>query len=631
MNPLEVLDAQLTVRLTQALLHFLWQGAAVALLVALAGRTHRRASANVRYSRRLKHRVLRVLTVHSARKFRLARGGFLLLSLLLASVVVAPMPLMPRERHVIAGTTPAIAGSNMDVIQQRLAQKLPDWLRPLHGHGLVARIDDDDEVTEITAGSVVDDDLLAKLKTLPKLRNLYVETSQKITGRGLGHIGEMPALQSLQFYSVTLPDDGLVHLRQIKDLRELSLTQSKLNDAALAHLNGLKELRVLRLGGNRLTDAGLAHLTDMKHLEVLEIANTSWVESRMRITDAGLAHVARFTTLRELDISGLSVTDEGFAHLSGLRDLRRLRVRGTQITGDGLKHLANFPQLESLSLGGPWFNDAGMEHVAKCRNLRQLFLVYTKIGDEGFQHVGKLGKLERLTLDSHFVTDAGLAHLTSLENLKHIELRASRVTDESLKHISKIASLARLDLSGSGYPGVRIGRNFTGTGYACLAAMPNLTTLYLNNADVGWTELRGLKQLKSMALLMPTMSEDDVRQLQRALPDTYVSAMWGGTSVPPLQMRKRLDEKGEKPRPGAGSGSEPEEKPADGTAVGRAADLAPPVRITAGGRPIDVEGFAAPFVGDFDEDGKNDLLVGQCQAGRLRIFQRRRSARFAGR
>ena len=60
---------------------------------------------------------------------------------------------------------------------------------------------------------------------------------------------------------------------------------------------------------------------------------------------------------------------------------------------------------------------------------------------------------------------------------------------------------------------------------------------------------------------------------------------------------------------------------ADELGVRRAADLAPPVPITAGGVPIDVEGFAAPFVGDFDEDGKNDLLVGQCQAGRLRIYR----------
>jgi len=53
----------------------------------------------------------------------------------------------------------------------------------------------------------------------------------------------------------------------------------------------------------------------------------------------------------------------------------------------------------------------------------------------------------------------------------------------------------------------------------------------------------------------------------------------------------------------------------------RAADLAPPVRITAGGVPIDVDGHAAPFLGDFNGDGRNDLLVGQNIGGRLRIYR----------
>ncbi len=53
----------------------------------------------------------------------------------------------------------------------------------------------------------------------------------------------------------------------------------------------------------------------------------------------------------------------------------------------------------------------------------------------------------------------------------------------------------------------------------------------------------------------------------------------------------------------------------------RADDLAAPVRINAGGAPIDVDGFAAPFVGDFNVDGKNDLLVGQVGYGRLRIYR----------
>ncbi len=53
-----------------------------------------------------------------------------------------------------------------------------------------------------------------------------------------------------------------------------------------------------------------------------------------------------------------------------------------------------------------------------------------------------------------------------------------------------------------------------------------------------------------------------------------------------------------------------------------AGDLAPPVQIHAGGRPIDVQlvGHSAPFYGDVDGDGLSDLLVGQFDEGRLRIY-----------
>jgi hypothetical protein len=56
---------------------------------------------------------------------------------------------------------------------------------------------------------------------------------------------------------------------------------------------------------------------------------------------------------------------------------------------------------------------------------------------------------------------------------------------------------------------------------------------------------------------------------------------------------------------------------------GLAADLAPPVHILAGGQPLDVErsGHAAPFVGDIDGDGKPDLLVGQYDEGKLRVYR----------
>ncbi len=45
-------------------------------------------------------------------------------------------------------------------------------------------------------------------------------------------------------------------------------------------------------------------------------------------------------------------------------------------------------------------------------------------------------------------------------------------------------------------------------------------------------------------------------------------------------------------------------------------DLAPPVRLEAGGKPIDTDtGHAAPFVCDWDGDGVKDLLVGQFSGG----------------
>lgn len=58
-----------------------------------------------------------------------------------------------------------------------------------------------------------------------------------------------------------------------------------------------------------------------------------------------------------------------------------------------------------------------------------------------------------------------------------------------------------------------------------------------------------------------------------------------------------------------------------------ASDLAPPVRVLAGGEPIDTEvGHAAPYFHDMDGDGLRDLLVGQMGKGLMRVYRNTGSA-----
>lgn len=59
-------------------------------------------------------------------------------------------------------------------------------------------------------------------------------------------------------------------------------------------------------------------------------------------------------------------------------------------------------------------------------------------------------------------------------------------------------------------------------------------------------------------------------------------------------------------------------------------DFQNPVRLTAGETAIRVEspGYAAPGWADMDGDGKKDLIVGQFNQGKIRVFKNLGAGKF---
>lgn len=65
--------------------------------------------------------------------------------------------------------------------------------------------------------------------------------------------------------------------------------------------------------------------------------------------------------------------------------------------------------------------------------------------------------------------------------------------------------------------------------------------------------------------------------------------------------------------------------------AGWATEFEKPMLLKGGGQPIRVEspGFAAPCWADVDNDGRQELLVGQFNQGKIKVYQHQGNLKFA--
>lgn len=235
----------------------------------------------------------------------------------------------------------------------------PNWLRRTVGDEYFQEIAHVSFVFDIATGarngsipevSVIDrasaDDMLAKLAGQTGIKTLQLGWD-KVTGRGMASIGQIPALEELVICNADEITDGdLARLEGLKNLRVLLISDTWLTVEALRHVGRLPNLEYLSLDGHCGSDRGLEYLKGLTRLRTLRLGPTA-----SGITNAGIGSLAGLKDLEWLELDGCrEVTDDGLERLRGLGNLAVVRLRGSHTTKEGRERFkASMPTLMKLN------------------------------------------------------------------------------------------------------------------------------------------------------------------------------------------------------------------------------------------------------------------------------------------
>jgi hypothetical protein len=229
------------------------------------------------------------------------------------------------------------------------------------------------------ASKKLDNKMLSHLQCMSKLQVLDLSFNEKITNKGLVHIGYLVNLRRLDLGWTKITDAGLRNLRQLQNLEELSLRKTQISDSGLEHLGTLKNLRHIWLWDAPISDAGLAYLSDLQELVSLNLL-------RVPITGTGLEYLKNLTKLENLGLGSTNVDDVGLVHLECFKSLKNIDLAFTKITDDGLQYLRNSTALEKLNLAGCQVSKAGLMKLQHLENLT----VRLETGYDRYISIGKL-------------------------------------------------------------------------------------------------------------------------------------------------------------------------------------------------------------------------------------------------
>ena len=153
----------------------------------------------------------------------------------------------------------------------------------------------------------------------------------------------------------------------------------------------------------------------------------------------------RAKNLRSLTVSG-PFGDDALRTLANIIQLRSLTVLACRGTDNGFASLAQLEDIESLRISSTRISDAGFVDLKLLSNLKSLRLARTIVGDGVLAGLHDMALLERLDLSGTKITDAGLRNLEHLNHLLRLDVSNTAITDAAVPALAKLASLERLDI-----------------------------------------------------------------------------------------------------------------------------------------------------------------------------------------
>jgi Leucine-rich repeat (LRR) protein len=239
------------------------------------------------------------------------------------------------------------------------------------------------------------------------------------------------------------------------------------------------------MGG--LSEKGIENLTRFKLLQTLDLKGTN-------LRDAWIRKLAD-TQVQVLNLDdNTAILDWSLHDLGQMPNLRQLSLAHTGITDNRLRHLANAPSLFALCLGlNRQLTAAGIKNLDPDKSrLRAIFFNGCDIGDESAADLVKFKNLSTLDLARNpRISDHTLEILgTRKHGIQALIIANDHIGDSGIHSLTKYKDLTELDLSG------------------------------ITLSSRALADLATLKGLKSLVAADCHLTVDQIKAIEKALPDT---------------------------------------------------------------------------------------------------------------